>query len=105
MIFNKKEINNLNKVKYDNKNEIYINIVSSLILEANIQSIFSLKLDRFVPHYYKDSFKEIILKNVKYNENSKVSFVDSVQYKGIQIADILSWCLFFKILKIINHSI
>jgi len=94
IIFNKREINNLNWIKYKNKNEIYINIASNLVLKANIQNVVSMKFDRFVPHYYRDSFKEKILKNLKYNESSKLSFVDSKAYKGIQVADIISWCVF-----------
>ena len=103
MILDKKSPKNLVHMTNVNKNDLYIKITCELIkkIESKGEFVFSrnisLKLDKFVYSSYIDNFTLQILENLKLTNKKIIEFANSEQYKGIQFADLLSWCIYQEI--------
>lgn len=81
---------------YDNK-KLYDNLALELAKLINITSSSSIYIDKS-----KNKEKEIVDFNKKFIENLnnskrfpiKIDHVDSINYKGLQIADLIAWSTF-----------
>ena len=78
----------------DSINKFYINLVSEFFSQISNETPIDLKLDKFVPNDCEKFFKQELLRNIKYDKVSDISFVSSERWKGIQFADLIAWSIF-----------
>lgn len=104
IVIKKKDLKIRNLLGTKSVNKTYIKIISKLVDFITIKRQISLKMDKFLPNNYENIlYQELKNKNNHFMQKSKIYCVCSQKSKGIQIADLITWCIFQKY-KNKNHS-
>ncbi|MGL4669977.1 MAG: DUF3800 domain-containing protein [Methanobacteriaceae archaeon] len=78
-------------------NKTYIKIISKLVKNITIKNQINLKMDKFLPNSYENILYEKIRSiDNRFIRKSIICCDFSQKWKGIQIADLIAWCIFQK---------
>jgi len=82
-------------LKETNKNKIYIDITIELLRQIDLNSTYTLRLDKFLPRNFIEDFNNKFFKSKEINTNGCAVFhSNSAKYLGIQFANLIAGSCF-----------